>query len=512
MLPARTITEVLDHVLGVDPPRLALVGPSRSLTYEELDNGADCAAAALRQLGIGPGDRVAATLPNDIDIAVAFHGAMRVGAIWVGINRNLAPPEKEVLLEACQPKVFLADPDTAAGHDSRWPVLRVDPADPGAGWAVALAGCTGAGRLPPPDPLAPAAIAFTSGTTGQPKGIVHSQRNLLLPAASLVASRRYDETLRKGDCLPLTILNLQVLTTLLTSAAGGCCIVTDRRDARGVAEWIDSEAVNVWNGVPALLYSMLHDPEIDPKLLSSLNEVWTGGAPCPEELLAAFSDRFAVPVRQSYGLTEAPTVVTIDSAGGRHVEEASGVALPHLDVHARDDHGGRLSPGELGEIAVSAIHEGPWASLYRPMMGFWKDRAVDPFDGDCLYTGDIGVIDEGGNLFVRDRKKLVILRGGANVYPAEVERTIESLPGVRASAVLGLPDPRLGQRVVAAIEVDPESSVNPQAVIDRCRESLARYKVPEQVVIVEAFPRNAMGKIERGPLAGLFVSGVQGGP
>jgi acyl-CoA synthetase (AMP-forming)/AMP-acid ligase II len=504
MIPARTITEVLDQVLEVDPRRLALVGPSRSLSYQALDAEADGAAAALRRMGVGPGDRVAASLPNDVDIAVAFHGAMRLGAIWVGINRNLAPPEKEVLLDACQPKLFLADPDTAAGHDSRWPVLRVDPADPNADWAETLAACAGADRLPPPDPLAPAAIAFTSGTTGQPKGIVHSQRNLLLPPASLVASRQYDETLRKGDCLPLTILNLQVLTTLLTSAAGGCCILTDRRDARGVADWIDREAVTVWNGVPALLYTMLHDPEIDARLLTSLKEVWTGGAPCPEELLAAFSDRFAVPVRQSYGLTEAPTVVTIDPVGRPHVEGASGVALPHLDVHTRDDHGFRLPVGELGEIAVSAVHHGPWAGQYQPMTGYWKEGTVEPFDGDCLYTGDIGLIDEGGNLFVRDRKKLLILRGGANVYPGEVERTIESLPGVRASAVLGLPDPRLGQRVVAAIEVDPESSVSPQAVIDRCRERLARYKVPEEVVVVEAFPRNAMGKVRRDTLAGLF--------
>jgi O-succinylbenzoic acid--CoA ligase len=505
MMPARTITEVLDLVLEVDPRRLALVGPSRSLSYEAFDAEADGAAAALRQLGAGPGDRVAVSLPNDVDIAVAFHGAMRLGAIWVGINRNLAPPETDLLLAACQPKVFLADPDTAAVHGSRWPVVRVDPADPGAEWALAMAGGAGAGRLPPPDPRAPAAIAFTSGTTGQPKGIVHSQHNLLLPSASLVASRRYDETLRKGDCLPLTILNLQVLTTLLTSAAGGCCILTDHRDARGVAEWINRETVTVWNGVPALLYSMLHDPEIDPKLLTSLIEVWTGGAPCPEELLADFSDRFAVPVRQSYGLTEAPTVVTIDPVGTPHVEEASGVALPHLDVHTRDDHGNRLCPGQLGEIVVGAVHDGPWADQYRPMVGYWKEEVVEPFEGDCLYTGDIGLIDEAGNLFVRDRKKLVILRGGANVYPAEVERTIESLPGVRASAVLGLPDPRLGQRVVAAIEVDPEFSVGPGDVIDHCRARLARYKVPEQVTVVEAFPRNAMGKVQRDRLAGLFL-------
>ncbi len=506
MIPARarTITEVFDRVLEVDPRRLALVGPLNALSYEEFDARANAAAAALHQLGARPGDRVAASLPNDVDIAVAFHGAMRMGAIWVGVNRNLAPPEKDVLLDAAQPTVFLADSGIAGAHDSRWQVVQADPADAGSAWAVAVAGCAGAPRLPPPDPGAPAAIAFTSGTTGQPKGIVHSQRNLLLPAASLVASRHYDETLRKGDCLPLTILNLQVLTTLLTAAAGGCCVLTDRRDAPGVADWIAREAVTVWNGVPAILYSMVHDPRIDPQQLSSLREVWTGGGPCPEDLLAAFRARFAVPVRQSYGLTEAPTVVTIDPVDGQHVEEASGVPLPHLDLQVCDDQGNRLSPGQLGEITVAAVQDGPWADEYRPMLGYWREEAVEPFDGDRLYTGDIGLIDGAGNLFVRDRKKLLILRGGANVYPAEVERVIERLPGVRASAVIGLPDPRLGQRVVAAIELDPDTDVTPQEVVDHCRAHLARYKVPEEVVIVDSFPRNAMGKVKRDPLASLF--------
>jgi acyl-CoA synthetase (AMP-forming)/AMP-acid ligase II len=249
---------------------------------------------------------------------------------------------------------------------------------------------------------------------------------------------------------------------------------------------------------------MVHDPGIDPRLLSSLREVWTGGGPCPEDLLAAFEARFAVPLRQSYGLTEAPTVVTIDPVGGEHVEDGSGVALPHLDVHICDDHGNRLPSGQLGEIAVGAVGDGPWAGEYLPMLGYWKDEAVEPFVGDRLYTGDIGLIDGAGYLFVRDRKKLLIIRGGANVYPAEVERVIERLPGVRASAVIGLPDPRLGQRVAAAIEVDTDAGVTPQAVIDHCRAHLARYKVPEEVVIVDAFPRNAMGKVKRDPLAGLF--------
>jgi long-chain acyl-CoA synthetase len=500
-----TITETFDQVLDTDPERPALVGPTRSLRYDQLDAAADAAAAALAGLGVRPCDRVAASLPNDVDIVVAFHGAMRLGAIWVGVNRALAPAEKETLLAAATPTVFVADPQTAAAHRSTWRVLAVDPADVEGEWAAALAASAGAARLPPPDVDAPAAIAFTSGTTGLPKGIVHSQRNLLLPAASLVASRHYDETLRKGDCLPLTILNLQVLTTLLTSAAGGCCVLTDRRDARGVAEWIARERVTLWNGVPAQLYSMVQDPAIEPAMLQgSLTEVWTGGSACPEDVFAAFRSRFGLRLHQAYGLTEAPTVVTLEPVDGEHVEGSSGVALPHLQAAICDDAGEELPPGGEGEIVVRGVDRGPWAGAYTPMVGYWRDARVDPFDGEEVRTGDLGYVDAAGNLFVRDRKQLLIIRGGANVYPAEVERVLERAPGVRASAVLGIPDPRLGQRVVAAVEVEPGSSADADEMMAYCRGFLARYKVPEQIAVVNELPRNAMGKVQRAQLVHLF--------
>jgi long-chain acyl-CoA synthetase len=499
-----TISETFDHVLESEPDRTALVVPSGSLSYRELDAAANAAAAALVELGLRPGDRVAVSLPNDADIVVAFHGAMRLGAVWVGINRNLVPAEKEELLAAAGPQLFIAGAETAARHAERWRTIPVGGGDADTDWRVAVAAAGAAGRPPTPDQDLPAGIAFTSGTTGSPKGIVHSQRNLLFPAVSLVASRGYDETLRKGDCLPLTILNLQVLTTLLTSRAGGCCLLTDRRDARGVAEWIARESVNVWNGVPAILYSMAHDPDLVPGLLASLRDVWTGGAPCPEELFEAFHARFGLQLHQSYGLTEAPTVVTIESLGGKHVPGSSGPVLPHLEVAILDDAGRELPVGQNGEVLVRAPRSGEWSGEYRPMLGYWNSSGVEDIGSPDLLTGDIGSLDAGGNLHVHDRKKLLILRGGANVYPAEVERVIERLPAVRASAVIGLPDARLGQIVAAVVETDAGSTLSAADVIDHCRGLLARYKVPEKVVFVAALPRNAMAKVQRGPLSELF--------
>jgi acyl-CoA synthetase (AMP-forming)/AMP-acid ligase II len=257
---------------------------------------------------------------------------------------------------------------------------------------------------------------------------------------------------------------------------------------------------------------MVHDLELPVQQLASLREVWTGGAPCPEEVRAAFYARFGLALFQAYGLTEAPAVVTIEPLGSEHLRESSGVPLPHLDVDICDDDGKPVATGQAGEIVVHATRTGPWADAYTPMLGYWRNGEVNRLAEDVLRTGDIGVVDSVGNLYVQDRKSLLILRGGANVYPAEVERVLERFPGIRASAVLGLPDPRLGQRVVAAIEVDKGARVAPTEVMEHCRQNLARYKVPEEIVIVDTFARNAMGKVERKMLTRLFGHGHQPSP
>ncbi len=315
-----TVARVLDRALAIDPHREALVTRSRRLTYAELDAQADRAAHALVELGIGPGDRVAASLPNEADVVVAFHGAMRLGAVWVGVNRALAPPERRWQLADCGASLLLSDePLDAAGI----PVLDTTA------WQSAVAAAAEGPVGVTVDPYGPAGIAYTSGTTGRPKGAVHSQHNLLVPGAVLVESRGYGPDLRKGDCFPFTILNMAVLTTLLVARAGGTSIVMDRIDAVGVAEWIRAERVTTFNGPPALLYSLAHTDEVAPADLDTLDEVWTGGADCPEAIRSAFEAKFGLPVLATYGLTEAPTVVAIDARRGTdHVAGASGRPLP----------------------------------------------------------------------------------------------------------------------------------------------------------------------------------------
>ena len=489
----RSVARVLDGALADDPEREALVTCAHRLTYAELDRQADRAAHALADLGVATGDRVAASLPNEAEVVVAFHGAMRLGAVWVGVNRALAPPEKRWQLADCGASLLLTDEPL---DDAGVPVVDID------GWRAAVDAAADGPVGLDVDPHAPAGIAYTSGTTGRPKGAVHSQHNLLLPGAVLVATRGYGPELRKGDCFPFTVLNMAVLTTLLVSQAGGTSIVMDRIDAEGVAEWIRRERVTTWNGPPALLHSLAHMDEIPPSALSSLDEVWTGGADCPEAIRSAFEAKFGLPVLATYGLSEAPTVVAIDGRGGDdHVPGGSGQPLPHLAVRIAGDDGASLPAGEAGEICVGAADD-----RYRTMLGYWErpDATATALAGGELHTGDVGFLDEDGRLHVRDRKSLVILRGGANVYPAEVERVLSEHPAVAAGAVLGVPDQRLGERVAAVVEPATGTAVDVDEVRAHLLANLARYKVPEQITVVDALPRNAMGKITRTDLPALL--------
>ena len=488
------VARVLDRALAEDPDRQALVTRTRRLTYAELDREADRAARALDDLGVGTGDRVAACLPNEADVVVAFHGAMRLGAVWVGVNRALAPPEKRWQLADCGAALFLTDEPL---DDAGAPMLDLGD------WRATVDAAPDDGPLDSEvDPFAPAGLAYTSGTTGRPKGAVHSQHNLLLPGAVLVETRGYGPQLRKGDCFPFTILNMAVLTTLLVSQAGGTSIVMDRIDAAGVAEWIRKEQVTSWNGPPALLHSLAYMDEVDPADLASLDEVWTGGADCPEAIRAAFERKFGLPVLATYGLSEAPTVVAIDGrSGDDHVPGASGRPLPHLTLRIAGEGGASLPAGEEGEICI-----GPADDRYRTMLGYWErpGATADTLVSGELHTGDIGFLDDDGRLHVRDRKSLVILRGGANVYPAEVERVLHDHPAVQAGAVLGVPDERLGERVAAVVEAAPGVEVDVDDVRAHLLANLANYKVPEQVTVVQALPRNAMGKIVRTELPALL--------
>jgi long-chain acyl-CoA synthetase len=451
-------------------------------------------------------------LPNDIDIVIVFYGVMRLGAVWVGVNQVLAAVEKSWIVSDSGADVLLCDAKTAsemepllrgAAHTVR--VLIVSSTD--REWRERLQSPGPDVDPPPVNPRSPAVIAYTSGTSGQPKGVLLSQANLLLPGAMLIQSRGYDATLHKGDFIALTIANVMVLGPLLTLQAGGRFVAMDLH-TQTASEWIRREKITVWNGVPAMLFDMAHGSETSPESLATLSEVWTGGSPCSESLYSAFGERFGIELTSTYGLTEAPSIVAIQPRNRARTPGASGVPLSHLEVASLDDEGNRVAPGDDGELCIRATRSGRWAGLYETMIGYWNnpEATEQALEGGWLHTGDIGHVTGSGELFVVDRKKNLIIRGGANIYPAEVERVINTLDGVAESVVLGLPDERLGERVVAVAIRAPGGSVTEEEIRDACARNLAKYKVPEQVTFASEFPRNAMGKVQREAVLSLHFS------
>jgi len=495
----QTVAAVLDRWVARGPERLALVGRSGRMTYRELDRAANRAAHALAALGVAPGDRVAACLPNDVDIVVAFLGTARLGAIWVGVNRPLAAPEKSFLLADSGARVLLGPDDVVAAHAGEVAVVRVEPgrfaADGEESWTKVEVG-----------PESPAAIAYTSGTTGFPKGAVHSHRNLLLPGAVAAASGTYGPELRQGVLLPLTILNLMVLGPLVAFQDGSALVCMDRIDPEGVAEWVRRERVGHFAAVPTVLYDLLTHPGVRREDLASLRRPEVGGAECPEEFRRLYRERFGGEVTIGYGMTEAPTAVTRSDGAFAPRPGLCGKAVPQVEILVLDEKDLPVPQGEIGEICVAPARSGPWAGAYTPMLGYWKrpDETAKALRGGVYHSGDLGCFDERGDLYIRGRRNELILRGGANVYPAEVERVLAEHPAVAASAVLGRPDPRLGERVVAAVQLAPGASATPDELTAFARARLARYKVPEQLAFVAVLPRNAMGKVLKRELAALF--------
>jgi long-chain acyl-CoA synthetase len=495
---------VLDRALAEWPDAEATVARSGRVTYRQLDELVERHLRALIAAGVRPGDRLGVSLVNDLPLVALFHAAMRLGAVWVGVNRALAPPEKAYLLADSDAAYFAGDAtmvdEVRAGRDRHRVehLLTIDPT-PGSEWADLLAQ-EPSWAAPPPDPLAPAAIAYTSGTTGFPKGAVHSQHNLMVPGMMVTRARGFGPDLRKGDCFPLTILNLQVLSTLLVPQCGGTAIVMDRVDPVGIAEWIEQERATTWNGAPAMLYGLATNDEVAPHALRTLRDVWSGGSHCPQATKDRFRAKFGLAASSTYGLTEVPTLVTIVPPARVVDATASGLPLPHLAVHIRGDQDEPVPVGDTGEICVGPTDDPALSSLYRPMLGYWNnpEASARAVQSGLLHTGDVGFLDPDGFLHVQDRHQSLILRGGANVYPAEVERVINEFPGLAASCVVGVPDDRLGARVAAVIEVDggapDDGRLDVEALRAHCLANLARYKVPE-AFLVGVLPRNAMGKV-----------------
>ena len=512
----QTVVALWDRSLTATPGRPAVAGRYSRLTYAELETQVNSAAAALSRLGVRPGDRVAATMANHTELVTSFFAVMRLGAVWVGLNRALAGPEKAYMLADIGARVLLADErahEQISGARPDLPdldhLVDAEPSRTDNEWSLLVADAAGAERPGTEiDPFGPAAISFTSGTTGRPKGAVHSQHNMMVMAVrndELARSRPNEPAVpRTGVCLPLTLLNLMILGPVVTAYRGGTTVLVDRLDPVGLAGWIRDESLTGMSLVPTILHDLLVHPDVDIDDLVGSFRPGVGGADCPPAWRQLFADH-GLAASHGYGLTEAPTNVTVGIPD--QPATSCGKALPHLRVviigDGTDDE---LPAGEPGEVCVAPVTAGPWAHVYTPMLGYWgkPEESAVALHGGLLHTGDVGRLDADGFLHLQDRKNDMIIRGGANIYPAEVERVLAEDPRVMGSAVIGIPDERLGERVVAAVQLHPGVTAPVEELLARCAGHLARYKVPTEILVVAELPRTEMGKVRRRDIRALF--------
>lgn len=470
------------------PPGLALEDSTRSVAYAALAAQVTEIAEALARRRVRRGDRVAVALPNSAAAVELFLACAAIGAVWVGINPFAPAAETLRQLGVVTPRLVVGS-------------LGVDVASLLA--EAAEGGRTG--TMPIPDPDLPCAIAFTSGTTGMPKAIVHSRAGVSLVAAAMAAAtlRRAD---RVGVTLPLTIHNVMIVGPLTALVAGATTVVPARLDARGVADACREHRLTMVRAlVPATVYDLVHDDGIAPDSLASLREAGCGAAGLAETLREAFEAKFGVRLVGSYGLSEAPAAVCHEDIGRPRRPGSSGTPLPHVSISVRDASGTPVPTGVVGDVWVGPAADGPWANQYRPALGTWVDGELSEADPTArgMCTGDVGWLDPDGALHVSARKSDAITRGGVTVTAAELETVLGELAGVREVAVVGRADPRLGQRIVAFVELKAGQGRDAESLRRDAAAVLSHGKVPDAFVIVDALPRTAMGKVARPDLAAM---------
>lgn len=477
------------------PDRLALVAPDGSrLTYAELHARADLAARRLAALGVRGGDRVAVLLPNGVPFAEVVHACMRLGAVLLPLNLRLTPGELAWQARDAGARVVLYDASTEA-KAVELPALatglvaaRIDDV-PRADVAPA-ADAPLRDRADPGDPLA---IVYTSGTTGPPKGAVLSYSNFWWSAIGSALNLGIDAEDRW--LAPLPLFHVGGLSVLTRSAIyGTTAVLHDGFDAERVSAALDHDRITLVSLVPTMLHRLL-EARGDRATPASLRCVLLGGGPAPRALLERCAD-IGVPVSQSYGLTECCSqVATLAPRDALRKLGSAGRPLYPNEIRVATDSGDDPPPGEGGEICV----RGPIVTS-----GYWNrpDATARAVVDGWLRTGDFGTLDDDGYLYVLDRRDDLIVTGGENVYPAEVEGVLLAHPCVAEAAVIGESDAEWGQRVVAVVRLVEGADLSVvQELPAHCRVSLAPYKVPRDVRVVEApLPRTASGKVRRGAL------------
>ncbi|MFE7223926.1 long-chain fatty acid--CoA ligase [Nocardioides sp. NPDC057577] len=472
------------------PDRPAVRLDDDVLDYTTLLAQASAVARWLHAEGLKPGDRVGLVLPNVPAFPVHFYGALLAGGVVVPMNPLLKAREIEFYLEDSGARFLfvgeeLKDEAYAAAASHGVQAVTVAPG------TTHLPAAETTSRPVPRRPSDTAVILYTSGTTGRPKGAELTHDNLggnaALTRDTLVEIGPEDVVM---GCLPL--FHVFGLTCGLNAAvqAGACLTLIPRFDATAALEVIGRDRVTVFEGVPTMYAGMLHAADAGSYDVSSLRTCICGGAPLPVELLHEFEETFGCTILEGYGLSESSPVACFNHP---HIERKAGsIGVPVREVQLRlvAEDGSETAPGEVGEILI----KGP-----NVMKGYWQlpEVTAETIVDGWLRTGDLGRRDEDGYYYVVDRKKSLIIRGGYNVYPREIEEVVYEHPAVLEAAVVGVPHPDLGEEVAAAVALRAGATASAQEIRAFVKERVAAYKYPRHVWIMPELPKGPTGKILR---------------
>ena len=496
-LPSAVLPDWLAHRARTVPDRLAVIVGGERWTFAELDARASRTARRLSTLGVGAGDRVATLLHNGPAMVELVHAVPRLGAILVPLNARLAAPELAWQTGDVGARLVVAHERTAAvarqlaGLAPRAAVAGASSSDAAAIGAPLALDTAPEGEVALRESLDPSAVhtvIYTSGTTGRPKGALLTAGNHWWSAVGSALNVGVHEDDRWLACLPL--FHVGGLAILLRGVIyGTATVVHEAFDPAAVSAALDEDEVTIVSLVAAMLQRML-DVRGDAAVPARLRLVLLGGGPAPRPLLERCARR-GLPVSQTYGLTEtASQVTTLRPADALRRLGAAGMPLYPNEVRIGAPDGA-APPGEAGEILV----RGPVVSA-----GYWgrHDESARARAGGWLHTGDIGRLDADGYLHVLDRRADLIVSGGENVYPAEVEGVLLAHPAVAEAGVVGEADETWGQRVVAVVRARDGAAVSEEELRAHCRSQLGGYKVPARILLVrEPLPRTAAGKLLR---------------
>ena len=489
---------LLERAAAGHPDRPALRLDDLVLTYAQLREAAGRMSALLAAHGVQPGDRVGIMLPNVPAFPISFYGALAAGAVVVPMNPLLKSREVAYYLGDSGARVVLAW-HAAAGEAAK------GAADAGA-QAIAVETADLAGLLAGYEPAWSeterqgddnAVILYTSGTTGQPKGaeLTHAGlvRNAEITARTLIKNRPDDVMM---GCLPLFHVFGLTCGLNATVASAGTLTLLPRFDPAKALEIIERDAVTIFEGVPTMYAAILHHPQADPAMTATLRVCVSGGASLPVEILRGFEEKFGCMILEGYGLSETSPVASFNHPDQVRKPGSIGTPIEGVQMRLVDDAGQTVPDGEIGEIAIRG---------HNVMKGYWNKpeataevmKGEGEAGGGWFCTGDMARVDSDGYYYIVDRKKDLIIRGGYNVYPREIEEVLHEHPAVAEVAVVGLPHAELGEEVGAAVALKPGATATPEELRAFARDKVAAYKYPRQIWLVDALPKGPTGKILR---------------